>query len=107
MFSFDHEYSWIPLDGGVQRKIMSYNTDMMLVRVCFDQGAIGAMHQHRHTQVTYVLEGVFEFIIGEEKKVISRGDSCLMPSNVSHGCICLEAGELLDVFTPFREDFIE
>ncbi|MDN6549994.1 MAG: cupin domain-containing protein, partial [Enterobacterales bacterium] len=26
--------------------------------------------------------------------------------NVMHGCVCIEAGTLIDVFTPQREDFI-
>ena len=30
-----------------------------------------------------------------------------MPSNSLHGCECLEAGVLCDVFTPMREDFIK
>ena len=25
---------------------------------------------------------------------------------VVHGCTCLEAGVLLDIFTPMREDFV-
>ena len=25
---------------------------------------------------------------------------------VPHGCICLEAGVLLDIFNPMREDFL-
>jgi quercetin dioxygenase-like cupin family protein len=29
-----------------------------------------------------------------------------VPSNVVHGCVCLEAGMLVDVFSPHREDFL-
>jgi len=25
---------------------------------------------------------------------------------VEHGCVCTEAGVLLDIFTPMREDFV-
>jgi len=106
MFDFDEESSWISVGEGVSRKIMSYNDDLMIVRVRFEKDAIGAIHQHVHTQSTYVLEGKFEFVIGEERKIISKGDTCLMPSHILHGCICLEKGELLDTFTPFREDFL-
>lgn len=106
MFHFEEENSWITVDNGVTRKVMSYNKDVMLVRVRFEKHAIGVVHQHVHTQATFVLEGKFEFTIGEEKKVISKGDTCVMPANIPHGCICLEKGELLDTFTPFREDFL-
>ena len=29
-----------------------------------------------------------------------------MPSGVEHGTVCLEAGKLVDVFSPKREDFL-
>jgi len=106
MFCLDKQREWTDLGGGVTRKVLSYNTETMAVRVRFENGAVGEVHQHAHTQVTYVLKGKFEFTIGEEKSIINAGDTCLMPSNVLHGCVCLEAGELLDVFTPMRSDFI-
>jgi hypothetical protein len=27
-------------------------------------------------------------------------------NDVVHGCVCLEAGKLLDIFNPMREDFV-
>lgn len=30
----------------------------------------------------------------------------LKEHGVIHGCTCLEAGVLLDIFTPMREDFV-
>ena len=107
MFDFDREKEWKSVGEGVQRKIMSYNPEMMVVRVKFEKGAIGAEHHHVHTQSTYVVSGAFEFTIGPDKRVVRSGDTCLMPSQVWHGCVCLEEGELLDVFTPIREDFLE
>lgn len=106
MFNFDIKKDWVDLGAGVSRKMMSYNEDMMVVRVRFKKGAIGAIHQHVHTQSTFVVQGKFEFTIGEVKEIIAAGDTCLMPSNIWHGCVCLEEGELLDVFTPMREDFL-
>lgn len=106
MFNFDSEVAWKEVDEGVSRKTLSYNEEMMVVRVRFKAGAVGAVHQHIHTQVTCVVSGKFEFSIGDEKRVIASGDTCLMPSNVLHGCVCLEEGELLDVFTPARQDFL-
>lgn len=78
----------------------------MMVRVRFEKGAIGEIHQHVHTQSTFVIKGKFEFSIGDDKDVIQMGDTCLIPSNTLHGCLCLEEGELLDIFTPPREDFL-
>ena len=33
-------------------------------------------------------------------------DDLLMPPDAVHGVVCLEAGKLVDVFTPMREDFV-
>jgi quercetin dioxygenase-like cupin family protein len=35
------------------------------------------------------------------------GDSVYIEPNVVHGVVCREAGVLLDIFRPAREDFLE
>ena len=89
------------------RAILGHNEALMMVKMDFSKGAAGDIHQHEHTQATYILSGAFEFTIGEEKKVVRQGDACFMPASVPHGCVCLEAGSLLDVFTPERNDFLD
>ncbi|SEA04741.1 Cupin domain-containing protein [Arachidicoccus rhizosphaerae] len=95
-----------PVDDQTTRTLLGRDDTLMMLTMDFAQGAVGAMHQHLHTQATYVLKGSFEFTIADEKKIIREGEACFMPSNVMHGCICLEAGRLLDVFTPERKDFL-
>lgn len=107
MFVKGDELKLIDLGGGVSRKILSYNENLMSVEVWFEKGAIGAMHTHPHTQISYVLEGSFEATINGETKVISKGDTYITEPNAPHGVVCLEAGALLDVFTPMRADFIK
>ena len=93
--------------GGVKRKILAYGDNLMQVEVHFEKGAIGAMHSHPHTQLTNVLEGEFEFTIGDEKKIVKKGDTLYKVPNIMHGCVCLKEGILLDTFTPYREDFLK
>lgn len=100
----------IPLEKvapGVTRQIMGYDSDIMLVVVNFESGAIGYKHKHPHHQVSYVVEGKFEVEIDGLKKVLCKGDSFLAPPDVEHGVICLEKGALLDAFSPLREDFLK
>ncbi len=94
------------LDNGIKRKVLAYCDEIMGVEVYFEKGAVGAMHSHPHIQLTYVLEGKFEFSIGDETKIVSKGDTLLKERDILHGCICLEKGVLFDVFTPCRQDFI-
>lgn len=91
---------------GVQRKIMSYTDELMVVENHFEKGGVGAMHHHPHTQITYVVSGKFEFTIGGVKKIVQAGDTMLKKDGVEHGCVCLEEGILLDVFTPMRDEFV-
>jgi len=94
------------LGGGIKRKITAYNDNLMCVEVHFETGAVGAMHSHPHEQITYILSGRFEFNIGGNKKVLSAGDATYKQPNIEHGAVCLEAGVLLDIFTPCRKDFL-
>ena len=49
----------------------------------------------------------FDFSIGDVTKTVKGGDSVYIPPHVLHGAICTEAGILIDVFSPIREDFME
>ncbi len=91
---------------GVVRFVKSYTDEVMVVENHFEKGAVGAMHSHPHTQITYVVSGKFEFTIGDEKKTVSAGDTMLKKDGIIHGCVCLEEGVLLDIFSPMREDFV-
>lgn len=91
---------------GVTRRILAYNDGLMCVENTFETGAVGALHSHPHTQITYVVSGEFSFCIDGETKVVRPGDTMLKQDGVIHGCTCLKAGVLLDIFTPMREDFV-
>jgi len=101
------EMSWETVGEGVKRKIMGYDDSIMLVHVSFEKGSIGPMHQHHHSQVTHVVKGTFDVTIGGKTKTLKAGDNFYIPTNVLHGAVCTEAGELIDVFSPIREDFME
>ena len=95
-----------PAGEGVTRRILAYTDGLMCVENHFEQGAIGALHSHPHTQITYVVKGAFSFTIDGETRTVRAGDTLLKEDGVVHGCTCLEPGILLDIFTPMREDFI-
>ena len=94
------------LGGGVSRRVLAHEEKMMMVEVRFEADGIGAVHRHPHVQCTYVLSGRFRFTIEGEDVEVTQGDSIAFPGGVPHGTTCLEAGALLDVFTPSRADFL-
>lgn len=106
MFVFNDQIELEDLGNGITRKVLAHSDNMMAVEVRFDKGAVGTMHNHPHEQLTYVLSGVFEFTIGDETKIVKAGDTMYKEPNIEHGCVCLEAGVLIDNFTPMRKDFL-
>lgn len=97
---------WTDLGGGVRRQMLGYGSDLMMVSVVFDKDAVGAMHHHPHRQVTYVAAGSFAVTVDGRREVLGAGDSFFVAADLEHGVVCLEAGTLVDVFTPAREDFL-
>jgi quercetin dioxygenase-like cupin family protein len=91
---------------GLSRKIGAHNDNLMIVEVHFEAGTTAPLHHHVHEQITYVMSGKFEFTVGDKTYVVGAGDSLYKQPNIEHGATCLEAGTLLDVFTPHREDFL-
>ncbi len=88
------------------RTVLAEAPELMVVRFAFATGDSGALHRHRHVQSTYVRSGRFRFTLDGREFEVGPGDAFVIPSNAVHGCVCLEAGELIDGFTPRRDDFL-
>ena len=106
VFVRNEDIEWESTGEGVKRKIMAYDDKLMVVKVEFQKGSIGPLHQHHHSQITHVESGKFEVEVNNEKKVLKVGDAFYIPPHAEHGCVCLESGVLIDVFSPMREDFV-
>lgn len=96
----------VPTDPGVTRQVLADHPDLMVVAFRFEAGAEGKLHRHPQVQSTFVRSGKFRFSVAGRERELSAGDSVVVPSNATHGCVCREAGELIDCFTPRREDFL-
>jgi len=93
-------------DPGVTRQVLSEAPNIMVVSFRFEAEAEGKLHDHPHIQATYVESGRFRFTLAGDAFEGGPGDSFVIPSGARHGCICLEAGRLIDTFTPRRDDFL-
>jgi quercetin dioxygenase-like cupin family protein len=93
-------------DPGVTRQVLAHDEHLMLVRVFFEQGARGYLHDHPHRQISYVEKGRFEATVDGRTAVLAPGDTFLASPGAKHGVVALEAGSLIDVFTPRRDDFL-
>lgn len=105
-FAIGAETAWESIGEGIERQLLGHDGELMLVRVRFARGAVGAVHSHPHRQVTFVESGVFRVEVGGEERTLRPGDTFFAAPDVPHGVEAVEAGSLLDVFTPARRDFL-
>jgi quercetin dioxygenase-like cupin family protein len=106
-FLFEKDLKWENPEPGITRQIMGYDGQLMVVKVKFEKGAIASQHEHYHSQSTYVVSGKFEVSIGGEKAIVNAGDGFYIEPDIIHNAVCLEAGILIDTFSPMRETFVK
>jgi quercetin dioxygenase-like cupin family protein len=94
-------------EPGMKRHVLAYNQKMMLVRHQFQKGWKGAPHSHPHDQLVYVVTGKILFECDGKTYELSSGDSIVIAGNIQHQATALENAEVLDVFTPYREDYAQ
>jgi quercetin dioxygenase-like cupin family protein len=92
-------------EPGLRRQVMCYSPAMMLVRHTMIKGWAGARHSHPHEQMVYIVRGCIRFEHPGGVFDAGPGDSFLVPGNVAHQASALEDSEVLDIFTPMREDY--
>ena len=107
-FLYENDLAWQTPVEGLKRQIMGYNDDVMLVKIHFEAGCDGGgQHSHPHTQTSMVVSGVFEVTIDGVTQTLKAGDGFFVAPNLVHGAVCVEAGILIDAFSPVREDFLK
>jgi quercetin dioxygenase-like cupin family protein len=97
---------WTVTPDGNRRRVIVHTDELMMVEFAFEKDAIGALHSHPHVQASYVAEGRFEVTIDGKSAVVEKGGAFIVPSGLVHGVKALEAGRLVDSFTPHRADFL-
>jgi quercetin dioxygenase-like cupin family protein len=93
-------------EPGLMRRILAHNDSMMLVEHHMDAGWVGTRHAHPHDQLVYVIRGRLIFSCDNEQFEVVAGDSCIVRGGLDHGARALEPSVVLDVFTPYREDYV-
>lgn len=106
LFAQASDGAWTDLPGGGGRRVVLSLPELMLVEFRFEKDGIGPLHSHPHVQASYVAEGTFEVTIDGVTRTISAGGGYIVPSGLVHGVKAVEAGRLIDAFTPRRDDFL-
>jgi quercetin dioxygenase-like cupin family protein len=92
------------LDGSI-RGHYAHTEAMTIGEVHLDANTVVPMHEHPHEQLTYVMDGRFQFTVGDETTILEPGTLAIIPGGVRHGGTTLTACRVIDVFAPVREDY--
>ncbi len=92
-------------EPGMVRQVLAHTDRLMLVRHFFEAGWVGARHSHPHEQLVYVVSGTIRVDVGGRAFDAGPGDSFVVPGGAEHQASAVTAAEVLDVFTPARDDY--
>ena len=102
-------WSSVPVERpseGIERQ-MVVGRRLMICRFRFAPLLVTPEHSHPHEQVSIVVKGRVRFFIEGEERIASPGDVLHFPSDCWHGATMMdEEVELIDIFSPIREDFL-
>jgi quercetin dioxygenase-like cupin family protein len=93
-------------EPGLKRRVLAYNDKLFLVEHEMVKGWVGAVHSHPHEQVVYVVHGHLKVTCQGKTFELRTGDSFVVRGGVEHGASAIQDSVVIDVFTPFREDYI-
>ena len=68
-------------------------------------GSSVLMHQHVHEQITYILEGQIDMIIGGVDCSLTTGMYYIIHPNTPHSANAKTDCKVIDTFSPVREDY--
>ena len=94
---------------GVSLDSLAVGEKSMVTKMNYVKGNYATTHQHPHEQCGYVISGEYRLIVETEPRIdviLTAGDSYAIPGNTPHSFEVLEGGEVVDVFTPQREDYL-
>lgn len=95
---------------GVSLDSLAVGEKSMVTKMNYVKGNFATTHQHPHEQCGYVISGEYRLKVetpkGKIDMLLHAGDSYAIPGNMLHSFEVLEGGEVVDVFTPQREDYL-
>jgi quercetin dioxygenase-like cupin family protein len=97
------------LKPDLHRRLISTER-LMLAHVYLEQGCLVPRHSHENEQLTYILEGLLRFALGDDGSEVvdvAAGEVLHIPSNLPHQAEALETTLDVDIFCPPRQDWLD
>jgi unsaturated pyranuronate lyase len=96
------------LKPDLARRVISTER-MMLAQVYLEKGCVVPKHSHENEQLTYIVEGLLRFWLGEDESEtvdVAAGEVLHIPSHLPHRAEALETTLDVDIFCPPRQDWL-
>jgi len=91
---------------GINFEVLAVGKETMLTKMLFKESDFAPFHKHPNEQNGYVISGRYKLLFDNKEYIITKGDSYSIPANMEHSVEIIEAGEIIDVFTPVRQDYL-
>jgi quercetin dioxygenase-like cupin family protein len=91
---------------GVSFDLLTVGKESMVTKMNYKSGDFVPLHNHPNEQSGYVLSGIYMLRVDDLDEILIKGDSYSIPANVEHSMEILEPGEIIDMFTPPRLDYL-
>lgn len=96
----------VKMAEGIYRVNLAVGEKLFVARFTVAKGSQVPEHRHEHEQVSYVVKGKLLYRLDGEEFTLDQGEAQLVPSNAAHGVTALEDSEVIDIFSPVREDYV-
>jgi quercetin dioxygenase-like cupin family protein len=92
---------------GVVRRTLAYNEEVMLCHFELKKGAKIPLHNHRPSQIGFIVSGRIQFIGATDADAFEAkaGDSYVLDPEVQHGGEAMEDSVFIEVFSPSRPEY--
>lgn len=97
---------WIEICPGIQRQTVANGKTMYQMLARLKPGSKMPEHQHPQEQIVHILSGRMKLIVSGTPHEMETGDSFYLGSNVPHGVETLEETNVLDTFSPPRDEYL-
>lgn len=82
-------------EGRVVSRTLAQGKPLSVTLFAFDKGEEISSHSASGDALVYLLDGQAEITVGEEKFIVSKGETIVMPAHVPHALLAKERFKML------------
>ena len=91
---------------GVDFEVLAIGKESMVTKMLYKESDSVPFHKHPNEQNGYIITGRYKLTFDKKEYILTNGDSYSIPANMEHSMEIIEAGEVIDIFTPVRQDYL-